>query len=447
MNKIITNILILSLLFIGCFKSQEGPNKLTSSNNATHEQKTISTPPQIIDFLKQIDKQYLPPIVQNYFKKHGDVSIYLIDKQTIKFYENKGSSAHFAQIKLLKTSNNKEIIFINGIEKDSLKYESYFYALLRQKNNFPNITLLIIPDQVIQIFKLELNTQIVYRRLGNFWAYISDSSSYALDFDFHGDNAYVSRCFLTMGGKPEMCNVIMNFIWIGNKFTFKMLFSNTQSSNLLSEEELEQVRRYTSLDKALIDPENVYIIDLQGENLQKLPSDIGLFKHLQILILTDNNLDSLPDELGQLTNLQVLRAENNRIKYLPSSLGNLTNMTELSLANNQISWIPYEYARLINLQKLDLSNNNLQILAFDMSGLQNLYSLELAYNKFKKVPSQIFKLKKLLYLDLSYNPIKLIPREFLFMPSLQYLIITGTEIDSSQINYLKLKRPNLQVVY
>ena len=445
-NSIFINIIFITFLFLGCFKSQDRANKI-SPNNITTKQKKEEISIEVIDLLEKIDKKYLPQIIQKYFKGSNDVKLEIIDNTAIKFYYEQGAHANLVQVKLLKSLNNRYILFINGVKKDSLKYQSFFYALLKQNTDYPNITLLIIPDQIIQVFKLELNVSIVYSRLGSFWAYLSDSSSYALDFDFHGDNAYISKCFLSFGGKKEVCNIFARFIWTGNKFIFKIVSSNNQSSELLSLEELEHVRRFTSINKALVDPENVYIIDLQGANINYLPNTIVLFKHLQILVLSDNNLDSLPDVLGELKNLQVLRAENNHISYLPPSLGNLTNLLELSLSNNNIKWVPYEYARLINLQKLDLSNNNIEFLAFDMGRLQKLYSLELSNNKLEKVPTQIFKLKNLLYLDLSYNPIKVIPREFLFMPSLQYLILTGTNIDSAQINYLKLKRPNLQVVY
>ncbi len=444
---VLAKIFIISLLFVGCFKSQEGPGKLITNANVPAGQKTISSPPQIMDLLKQVNRKYLPEIVGKYFDNQANIKLEQVDNYTVKFYEDRGAFTHLLQVKLLRTSNGKDIIFFNGIKKDSLKYQSYFYALLKQNNNYPNVTLLIIPDQVIQVFKLELNTQMAYKRLGTFWAYITEPTSYALDFEFHGDNAYVSRCFLTMGGTPEMCNMILRLIWTGNKFIFKIVTSRSSSAGLLSQEELEHVRRFTSFDQAFVDPENVYILDLQGENIDRLPSAINAFTHLQILILSDNNLDSLPDEIGQLTSLQVLRADNNRITYIPPSIGNLHNLSEISLAGNRIEWIPYEFARLENLEKLDLSNNRLEILAFDMGRMQRLYSLELAFNRFTKVPSQIFKLKKLLYLDLSNNPITVIPREFIFMPSLQYLIITGTKIDSAQVNYLKLKRPNLQVVY
>ncbi len=447
MSRLFVNILVISLLFVGCFKSQQGAHKLINSANVGTEQKSAPVQPPILDFLKTINKQYLPALVKDYFEQKNNIQINVLDNYTVKFYQKKGTTADMVQVKLLLTTSNKAVLFINGIRKDSLFYQSYFYSLLKQNNQYPNVTLMIMPEQVIQIFKIELNTQLLYRRLGNFWAYMTDSSSYAMDFDFHGENAYVSRCFLTMGGKPEMCNVIVRLIWTGNKFIFRLVSSRPASKGLLSEDELERVRRYTSLDQAFIDPEDVYILDLQGENIDHIPTSFTAFTHLQILILSDNNLDSLPDELGQLQNLQVLRADNNNISYISPAIGNLRNLTELSLSGNKISWVPYEFARLESLEKLDLSQNQLQVLAFDMADLQHMYSLEIAGNKFSSVPSQIFKLKKLLYLDISNNPIKVIPREFIFMPSLQYLVITGTKIDSSQVNYLKIKRPNLQVIY
>ncbi len=440
---------LVSFFFLGCFNPKENRDKVLPANTipSSKAKHKYTNSYNILEYLKKINKQFLPPVVKQYFDEKGNIKAELVDNRTVKFFTAEEKYARLVQIKLLKTGDNKDVLFISGIKKDSLNYQSYFYALGRQGNQFPNITLLIIPDKVIQIFKLELNTAFHYHHLYNFWAYISDASNYALDFDFHGDNAYVSSCFLSMGGTPEQCKVIMQLIWTGSKFIFKLITPKSDDNGLLSSQELEKVRRYISLEEAFKEPENVYILDLQDNGLTKLPDNISVFSHLQILILSNNYLDSLPTAIGSLPNLQVLRADGNHLKALPREMGNLRNLTELTLANNRLTWIPYEFARLEKLQKLDLSYNRLHVLAFDMSGLQKLYSLELQGNRLEKVPSQIFKLKNLIYLDLSENPIKVIPREFIFMKKLQYLVISKTLIDSSQVNYLRLKRPDLQIVY
>ncbi len=401
----------------------------------------------IVKILKKIDKSHFPPIINQYLNGNPNIKVSYIDNSKIILSTGSGSNFYDLQVKLIENPDKKLIFFINGIKRDSLNFQSYFYVLEYDRGNFQNITLYVFPESVNQIIKLELESDLHYAHLGNFWAYLSGISHYALNFEFFGNVCIIKRCFLSTSNNTDNCKQFLRLTWNGSNFSFKLVDQLPSKSPLLSAKELDQVMRYSTFDDALANPKSVYILDLDGKGISTLPAQLVLLEKLQILVLNNNYLDSLPDMIGDLSHLQIIRAENNNIKYIPKSIGYLYYLEELDLANNKISWLPYEMANLKNLEKLNVSGNRLQVLAFDMSNMQHLVSIDISKNQFEKIPYQIFKLKNLIYLDLSNNPIKILPRELIDMKSLQYLIIKNTLIDTNQIKYLKVKRQDLQIIY
>lgn len=96
----------------------------------------------------------------------------------------------------------------------------------------------------------------------------------------------------------------------------------------------------SSLEDALIDPEQVNSLQMNGyngENLKSLPSQIGKMKNLKILYLTDHSFTSLPKEIGQLKKLEELSLAGCKLKILPDELFTLNNLRELLLYDNNFS--------------------------------------------------------------------------------------------------------------
>jgi len=315
-----------------------------------------------------------------------------------------------------------------------------------KKGKYENITLSVIPDDVVQIISLEMGA-LRFNKIGNVWAYTTDSSHTALFFDFHGDEAEIYKCLLSVPESvADSCSPFLKLYWENNRFTYNLVNRETEQG-LLSQQQLDYARRYSSIDDAINNAKSVYILNVSGQGITYLPEEIGLLKNLQIMVISDNYIDSLPSSIGNLEKLQILRADHNRLKTLPPQFGNLVNLEELDLSHNRIEWIPYEFKNLTNLLKLDLSYNNLQLLAYDMSDMDKLAVLNISNNKFEKFPNQIFNLKTLVYLDVSNNPIKVLPRSFENLPNLKYLDIRNTLIDTVQINYFRLKIPNIELIY
>jgi Leucine-rich repeat (LRR) protein len=83
-------------------------------------------------------------------------------------------------------------------------------------------------------------------------------------------------------------------------------------------------------------------LDLRGEPLAALPTDLGSFSSLRELYLCGNGLADLPEALGELQHLSVLSLGDNRISSLPSSISGIwMTLSKLYLGDNRISSLPF----------------------------------------------------------------------------------------------------------
>merc|ERR1719244_867856 len=125
---------------------------------------------------------------------------------------------------------------------------------------------------------------------------------------------------------------------------------------LLQENELKSLNGGGPLS----DLQHLKVLDLQKNNLDKLPDDISQLTNLKVLYLQNNNLDKLPDDISQLTNLKVLYLQNNKLKQLPSSISGLTCLKTLDLrSNSKLKEIPKELAHLRLLETLLLDQEHI----------------------------------------------------------------------------------------
>ncbi len=87
-------------------------------------------------------------------------------------------------------------------------------------------------------------------------------------------------------------------------------------------------------------------LDLSGNRLTRLPSEINKLIQLKQLNLLLNSLTSIPNEIGDLKNLTYLGLHFNNLTSIPSAIGNLTKLKVLELKDNNISSIPQEVCDL-----------------------------------------------------------------------------------------------------
>jgi len=138
--------------------------------------------------------------------------------------------------------------------------------------------------------------------------------------------------------------------------------------------------RFTALDDAIANADEVTDLVLQRKGLTVFPAEILEMPNLSYLYLNGNQLSALPDELGRLTKLKHLFAAENKLAYLPPQLGELKALEELDLSFNQLSELPDEIGELSKLKFLKVNDNNLTALPQTIMKLQNLVELDVSNN-------------------------------------------------------------------
>ena len=79
-------------------------------------------------------------------------------------------------------------------------------------------------------------------------------------------------------------------------------------------------RRFTSLEEASQQPEEVKWLDLDCEDFPLLPEKADQLINLESLYLTDCKLQQLPDGLGELESLGLLNVQDNKLSSLPADM-------------------------------------------------------------------------------------------------------------------------------
>ncbi len=128
---------------------------------------------------------------------------------------------------------------------------------------------------------------------------------------------------------------------------------------------------YGSLEQALLDPDNVYHLDLSKQKLAAFPMDILKLKNLRTLKLAKNKIDSIPGEIKQLQNLRELDVSKNKLKEFSKGICELVNLERLILNQNSIESIPAEIKNLKKLVYLDMWDNDLWFFPDELAELKD----------------------------------------------------------------------------
>lgn len=175
--------------------------------------------------------------------------------------------------------------------------------------------------------------------------------------------------------------------------------------------ELAGVNRVKITDGLTTFPTELYaladtleILDLTGNQLNRLPDDFHKLHNLKILFLSDNQFDHLPAVLGQCQKLEMIGFKANQIKTVAgNSLPPKTRW--LILTDNQIESLPNAIGQLTRLQKLMLAGNQLKSLPSAMANCTNLQLIRLSANQLTDLPDWLLRLPKLAWLAFAGNPL------------------------------------------
>ena len=119
------------------------------------------------------------------------------------------------------------------------------------------------------------------------------------------------------------------------------------------------------------------------------PSWLKLLKNLTHLDLNGNYLSVLPSELSSCTALKVLDISANSFQTLPATMRCLTNLTELFYRDNGLTKTPPELDSFVSLKTLNLSANPLTTLSPAICAHSALTELNLKENPIRALPSEI----------------------------------------------------------
>jgi hypothetical protein len=178
--------------------------------------------------------------------------------------------------------------------------------------------------------------------------------------------------------------------------------------------------------------DSLEILDLTGNALSALPSDLNRLKKLRILFCSSNQFTQLPEVLGECQNLSMIGFKANKIRHIPETAIPTKTLRWLILTDNVINVLPNVLGECRQLQKLMLAGNRLTALPGSMANCQALELLRISANQFNTLPYFLFDLPKLIWLAYAGNP---------FCDEIEQSLI-----DQYQINHIDWQALTLQDV-
>ncbi len=134
---------------------------------------------------------------------------------------------------------------------------------------------------------------------------------------------------------------------------------------------------------------NVIEINMSDNEIESVPSDIGLLRKLKTLELSDNKIHDVHRNIRHAQNLRTISLPNNKMKAIPEAFYHLPNLVSLLLSRNQIEEVSPQIANLQNLEYLGLTNNPIRQLPPEMGRLSSLKALYLMHTSLVLLPKEI----------------------------------------------------------
>lgn len=396
---------------------------LTNNNNNSN------TNDRLINIIKQIPDSLLPDeIIRNIntLSKNGKFSLYY---QTKAF-----NSKKFYKIEEVNDFDTKTFgIYIFTRNQEGFK--SYFYFIQQNDFHWQNITKKVISQSVIDFYNDNLNMNLKFGKLKNNDCAVTNLSNKGIIYDLNQNVVYTVD---TTYSWQKTANIVVykNQIFISE---FQ------QNEGILNDDDQQFLKKYNDVQEAINDSINVYYADFSNLGLNKLTSQIGSLKNIEVLILDYNKLSSLPFNIYKLEKLKIINCNNNKLESLPDNIGLLPNLEELSASSNYLTTLPSSLSKASKIQSLNFSNNKIRSFYLDCSNLKNLSILNLSNNSISSLPYTIGNLKNLISLDISDNPIEFLPKTIFNLKNLKYINIKNTKIHDSVVVRLMDSFPDANI--
>jgi Leucine-rich repeat (LRR) protein len=173
------------------------------------------------------------------------------------------------------------------------------------------------------------------------------------------------------------------------------------------------------------------IVDLHGNNITSLPSNMGYLTRLRILNISENSFESLPLDILATLPVTELLARKNQLSgaLFPDSVKSFSSLQVMDVSSNQLAELasPGHTITMPALHQLCISMNRLQGLP-DISSWTSLITLVAEENSISAIPTGFFGLQKLRSVDFSSNDIRVVPPEIGRMENLAMLRLSGNPL-------------------
>lgn len=147
-------------------------------------------------------------------------------------------------------------------------------------------------------------------------------------------------------------------------------------SQFLSPSQLDTAYVYSSIEEALQNPEEVYVLDLKVKK-GKIPQELFDLPYLHVLEIKRGRISELPDDFAKLTNLVQLDLTNNKLTHFPPVLMDMPHLEELHLGKNDIQRIPEDITRMENLRLLDIWSTQVPRLPLALAKMESLEEVDM----------------------------------------------------------------------
>ena len=187
-----------------------------------------------------------------------------------------------------------------------------------------------------------------------------------------------------------MKSKLKNILLLVNIF---LLTTFSLSSQVLTYTDLLKEPAYTSIKKALENPDKVYRLKLKGSlHCDSLPEVIFQFPNLQELTITRARISTLNQRISELQYLVYLDISNNRLVTLPEELCDLQFLQYLIINRNMIYELPAQMGKLTNLKLIDAWDNQFYKLPESMTNLkETLKMMDILQIPIKEEEYQVMK--------------------------------------------------------
>lgn len=150
----------------------------------------------------------------------------------------------------------------------------------------------------------------------------------------------------------------------------------SMNAQFLSPAQLDTAFVFTSIEEALKNTEDVYVMKLKVKK-GKIPEQLFDLPYLHVLELKRGKITQLPEDFKRLKHLVSLDLSKNQLDYFPPILLEMPQLEVLRMGKNDIDRVPEEIVRMTQLEVLDLWSTQVARLPLAIAEMESLREVDL----------------------------------------------------------------------